>query len=95
VTVTVNDRGEVMIPLSVRRRAGIRAGDKLEFTVAPRKITIVAKTEDEYTPAQRRVIDAKLAKAKKGPYHGPFDTAKQTIAFLRAEVKTRKRPKKS
>jgi bifunctional DNA-binding transcriptional regulator/antitoxin component of YhaV-PrlF toxin-antitoxin module len=94
VTVTVNDRQELVIPRSVSRRAGIRSGDKIEFKVSRRKITIVAKVDDEYTPAQRRSIDAKLAKARKGPHHGPFATAEEAIAFLRTEVKARKRPKK-
>lgn len=91
MTVTVNDREELVIPRSVRRLAGIRTGDKIEFKVSRRKITIVAKVDDEYTAAQRRAIDAKLAKAKKGPYHGPFETATEAIAFLRTEVKARKR----
>jgi AbrB family looped-hinge helix DNA binding protein len=94
MTITVNDREELVIPRSVRRRAGIRPGDKLEFKVSRRKITIVATVDDEYTTAQRRVIDARLAKAKKQPYHGPFETAEQAIAFVRAEVKARKRAKK-
>jgi hypothetical protein len=28
--------------------------------------------DNEYTPAQRRVIDASLAESEKGPYYGPF-----------------------
>lgn len=93
MTVIVNDREDLVIPRSVRRRAGLRTGDKIEFKVSPRKITIVPKVDDEYTPAQRRRIDAKLAKAQKGPYHGPFATADEAIAFLRTEVKARKRAK--
>jgi hypothetical protein len=38
---------------------------------------------DEYTPAQRRAIDTRLAAARKGPYYGPFDTADEAINFLR------------
>lgn len=40
--------------------------------------------DDEYTPAQRRIIDSRLAKAEKGPFHGPFDTADEMIAHMKA-----------
>ncbi len=61
-------------------------------------INIVPKlpvADDEYTPAQRRVIDARLQQARKGPYHGPFATADEAIAFVRKEVKGRKRTKRA
>ena len=49
--------------------------------------------DDEYTPAQRRIIDARLAESledfKKGRTHGPFNTANEAIAFIRKEVKAR------
>jgi hypothetical protein len=46
--------------------------------------------DDEYTPAQRRVIDARLTKAdedmKHGRVYGPFDTHSQFIASLHREA---------
>ena len=45
--------------------------------------------DDEYTTQQRRVIDAQLAEARKGPYHGPFDTADEAIGFLNKEFEAR------
>ncbi len=56
-------------------------------------INIVGKlpvTDDAYTPAQRRVIDARLRQARKGPYHGPFATSYEAIAFVRQAVRKRK-----
>jgi hypothetical protein len=50
--------------------------------------------DDEYTPAQRRVIDARLTEARKGPYYGPFETADSAIAFLRKEIRSRKAAKR-
>ena len=48
---------------------------------------------DEYTPAQRRVIDARLAKAtkeiKQGRTYGPFNTADEMIASMESELKKR------
>jgi hypothetical protein len=51
-------------------------------------ITITAKPPavDEYTPEQRRTIDAQLDKAAKGPFHGPFDTADDVIAHIKGQT---------
>ena len=45
---------------------------------------------DDYTPAQRQIIDARLAEARKGPYHGPFLSAEEAIKFIRKELTYRK-----
>jgi len=37
----------------------------------------------EYTPAQRRLIRARLDKAEKGPYYGPFKNGAEVAAFLK------------
>jgi len=94
MTVTVkNDAIGLVVPASVQRRAGMRPGDRLEFKVAGGIINIIPKlpsADDEYTPAQRRVLDAQLREAAKGPYYGPFETADAAIKFLRNEIRTRK-----
>ena len=91
VTVKKNTLG-IVVPQSVRRRAGIKAGDKLEFKVSGGIINIIPKlpsADNEYTPAQRRTIDAQLADARKGPYHGPFDDADAALKFLNQEIRKR------
>jgi hypothetical protein len=49
---------------------------------------------DEYTPAQRRVIDGRLAGAeddiKHGRVHGPFSTHEAMMTFLNSGVKKRR-----
>ncbi len=57
-------------------------------------ITIVPKlptADDEYTPQQRRSIDARLAKAdediKHGRVYGPFSTADEMAASIEANIK--------
>ncbi|HEV1288222.1 MAG TPA: hypothetical protein VNU44_23055 [Bryobacteraceae bacterium] len=47
------------------------------------------KTVDEYTPEQRREIDAELDEAEKGPFHGPFKSAAEMIAHIENELKPR------
>ena len=97
MTVTVkNTTAELVVPSSIRRRAGIKTGDQVEFKVSGGIINIIPKlpsADDEYTPAQRRVIDAQLKDARKGPYHGPFETADSAIKFMRQEIRKRKASK--
>jgi hypothetical protein len=78
----VSTRSELVVNRSVRRRS----------------INIVPKppaADDEYTPAQGRVIDARLRQARKGPYRGPFPTADEAITFVRKQVRKRKRMKRA
>ena len=93
MTITVkNDSADLVVPSSVRRRAGIKAGDRLEFKVSGRIINIIPKlpsAADEYTPAERRAIDAQLKEAARGPYYGPFETAEAAIDFLHREIRKR------
>ena len=42
-----------------------------------------------YTPAQRRIIDARLAQVRKGPHYGPFNTADEMIGHMKSELKKR------
>lgn len=95
MTVTVKSKADLVVPKSVRRRAGIKPGDQLEFKVSGGIINIIPKlpTVEEYTPEQRRAIDAQLQEAAKGPYYGPFETADAAIRFLHQEIRKRKSSK--
>jgi bifunctional DNA-binding transcriptional regulator/antitoxin component of YhaV-PrlF toxin-antitoxin module len=86
--VVVSTKSEIVVPRSVRRRAGIKRGQKVEFKVSGGVINIVPKlpaADDEYTPAQRRIIDARLRKARKGPYYGPFDSVDDMLASMKGK----------
>jgi bifunctional DNA-binding transcriptional regulator/antitoxin component of YhaV-PrlF toxin-antitoxin module len=64
---------ELVVPPSVRRRAGIKTGDLLEFEAARGIITIRKSPkpdDDGYTPAQRRLIQARLAEGAEDVRHG-------------------------
>lgn len=85
---------ELIVPPSVRRRAGIKAGDRLEFEATRGVITIRKSQQpedEEYTPAQRRIIDARLAEAaedvRQGRVFGPFDTHQELMASLKRTSK--------
>ena len=49
---------------------------------------------DEYTPEQRRLIDARLREAEKGPFYGPFKDGAEIAVFLKARARAA-RPGKS
>ncbi len=76
-------------------------GDLVEVRIRATSIVLTPKVvidrskfpnaDDEYTPAQRRMIDARLAEAdediKRGRLYGPFDTHEQFLASLHKEAK--------
>ena len=49
--------------------------------------------DDEYTPAQRRIIDARLAESdegiRQGRTFGPFNSAEEMVASMKAQLKKR------
>lgn len=53
-----------------------------------------SNADRDYTPAQRRVVDARLAKAdeaiKKGRTYGPFNIAEEAITFINKEISARR-----
>jgi len=79
LTVTVGNKSALVVPPGVRRRAGLKHGDRVEFRVSGSVIKIVQlpSADVEYTPAQRRFIDARLAESaedlNRGRTFGPFD----------------------
>jgi len=88
----------------VRRQVGLKAGQEIEFKVSRGVISIRPKppaVDDEYTPEQRRMVDAQLAEGladvKAGRVRGPFSTHKEFIASLHKEAEKlgNKRAKRS
>ena len=101
MTITLKAKAPLVVPLSVQRKARLKVGDQVEFKATPGRITIVSKppvaavtADDEYTPEQRRIIEAQLAEGlediKQGRTYGPFDTVEEAIKFLHKEIRVRK-----
>src|SRR5687768_5883662 len=98
--VKIQRKGQMTLPSRLREAIGVNEGDRLEASVHRGKIVLsptlvidrskFPTADDEYTPAQRRVIDARLAEAeediKEGRVYGPFTTHKAMMAFLHKEV---------
>jgi bifunctional DNA-binding transcriptional regulator/antitoxin component of YhaV-PrlF toxin-antitoxin module len=96
VTVTNKTKIPLVVPPSVRRKAGHKNGQDLEFRVSGGVITILPKppaANEEYTSGQRRLIDARLAEGladiKAGRTFGPFESADAMIAHMKARLKER------
>ena len=94
MTTVVKSKALIVVPSAIQRRAGIKVGDHLDFKVSGGIISILPKlpaTDDEYTPEQRRQLDAALAEGledvKKGRLHGPFETHEEMIAFLHGRAR--------
>jgi bifunctional DNA-binding transcriptional regulator/antitoxin component of YhaV-PrlF toxin-antitoxin module len=97
MNVTVKSKTPLVVPPAVRRRAGLKSGQE---RVSGGVISIRPKlptADDEYTPEQRRIVDAQLAEGladvKAGRVHGPFSTHKEFIASLHKEAKKLNRTK--
>src|ERR1700730_9398641 len=84
---------KITVPQSVRRKAGIKTGDRVEFVPSAGTITIRVKrqAEDEYAPAERRAIDRMLALSdkdhKESRVFGPFNTAEEMAASVEGNIK--------
>jgi bifunctional DNA-binding transcriptional regulator/antitoxin component of YhaV-PrlF toxin-antitoxin module len=61
MTVTVKNGVDLVVPPSVRRRAGIKTGDRLKFQVTARAIVITLAEEPSYEPSE-----TELAAIRKG-----------------------------
>ena len=105
MTITLKAKAPLVVPPTVQRKARLKAGDQVVFQATPGRITILSKppaapraapsaTDDEYTPEQRRIIEAQLAEGlediRKGRTYGPFNTVEEAIKFLHKEIRARK-----
>lgn len=100
MTVTVKGNAPLIVPPNVRRKVGLTSGHKVEFRTDGRVITILPKAEpedDEYTPEQRKVIDAEiaegLAEIKRGDYM-EFNSVAELSAWVEAGIVKKRMRKK-
>jgi len=102
-TARIQHKGQVTIPTRLREQAGLNKGDVVEFTYQGGKIVITPKmvidrrsfpsAVSEYTPEQKRIVDAQLAEGladiKAGRVRS-FASAKDTSAYIEASVAKKK-----
>jgi AbrB family looped-hinge helix DNA binding protein len=99
-TARIQPRGQVTIPTRLREQAGLSKGDLVELAFERGRIVIKPKVaidlsqfpnaDDEYTLAQRKIIDARLAKGiadiEAGRTFGPFSSHAEFLASLHKEA---------
>ena len=91
MTITIKKEGVIVLPKEIKRKANFKVGRKFDVVFSGGIVNIVPevpKADDEYTPRQRKIIDASLAKAMKGPYYGPFKSVKEMITDMKTRTKT-------
>jgi AbrB family looped-hinge helix DNA binding protein len=69
--MTVTLKTEITVPKSVRRKAGFKPGDRVEFKVSDRTITIVPKLSPDEEQDEREIRDPKI-RAAIGKSHEDF-----------------------
>ena len=60
MTVTLKPKTEITVPKSIRRKAGIKAGDQFEFSVSGRVINIIPKLSPDELQDEREIRDPKI-----------------------------------
>jgi AbrB family looped-hinge helix DNA binding protein len=103
--IKVQPKGQMTIPRRVRSAVGLVDGDLVEVRAVGKRIVIIPQSaidrskfpnaDDEYTPAQRRLISARLDKAERGPFYGPFKNGAEVAAFLAEKGRSTARSAKS
>jgi bifunctional DNA-binding transcriptional regulator/antitoxin component of YhaV-PrlF toxin-antitoxin module len=67
MTVIVPDKTELTVPRSVWRKAGIKPGDQVDFSVSGRVINIIPKLSPDELQDEREIHDPKVrATIRKG-----------------------------
>ena len=84
--VRLHKKGQVTLPIGLRKRVRIGEGDLLDARIERGRITRTPKS----------LVDRQIAESeedyRKGRFYGPFKTAEEMIASLQRELK--KRPKR-
>lgn len=96
MTVTLKQKTEITVPKSVRRKAGLKPGDRVEFKVSERTITIVPKLTPDEIQDDREIRDPKIRAAIRKSHQEFLAGKSRPIQELFAERVTRtkrRRPK--
>jgi AbrB family looped-hinge helix DNA binding protein len=94
----LGQRRQVVIPKEICDELGLAEGDFVEVTRAEGKIIVTPKklvdADEMLTPAQRAVIDERLAESlediKEGRIYGPFNSVDAMVRSLQGGKPTKK-----
>ena len=93
MTVTLKPKTEITVPKSIRRKAGIKPGDRFEFSVTGRTISITPKLSPDELQDEREIRDPKIrATIRKGYQEfldGKSRPAKELLSELTAAASSK------
>ena len=101
MTSVVKNKTLITVPVELQKKAGMKPGDILEFEVVKGiiviRVAVLPDADDEYTPRQRKIIDARLDHAeqeiREGRVSPAYGTAKAFAAAIKADAKKLKKTK--
>jgi AbrB family looped-hinge helix DNA binding protein len=97
MTVTLKPKTEIVVPKSIRRKAGFRTGDQVEFKVSNRTITIISKLTPDEIQDEREIRDPKIRaiirKSHEEFLAGKSRPIQELFAERTARTARRRRPK--
>lgn len=107
--IKIDKNGQLTLPPALLSRLGLATGAVVEARVRAASIVLTPKAaidlsafptaDDEYTPRQRRIVDARLAESaadlKEKRTFGPFDTSQEASASRKAQLRRAAAPKKA
>jgi len=64
MTITVKNKSVLTVPTEVQRRAGIKVGDRVEFKVSSRTITITPVEPPAYRPTKSELVAIQKGEAE-------------------------------
>jgi AbrB family looped-hinge helix DNA binding protein len=85
MTVTLKSKTEITVPKSIREKAGFKPGDRVEFQVSDRAITIVPKLTPDEIQDEREIRDPKIRGAIRKSYQEFLAGKSRPIEELFAE----------
>ena len=86
MTVTLKPKTEITVPKSIRRKAGIKPGDRFEFTVSGRVINIVPKLSPDEQEDELEVRDPKIRAIIRESYQEFLDGKSRPAEELLGEI---------
>jgi AbrB family looped-hinge helix DNA binding protein len=93
MTVTLKPKTEITVPKSIRRKAGIKPGEQVEFSVSGRTINITPKLSADEIQDEREIRDPKIRKAIREGYQEFLAGKTRPIEELFAERAAHKAPR--
>jgi AbrB family looped-hinge helix DNA binding protein len=87
MTITLKPKTEITVPKSIRRKAGIKPGDRVEFSVSGRVINIIPKPSPDELQDERDIRDPKIRAAIRKSHEEFLAGKSRPAEQLLAEIK--------